>query len=76
MEEQKFIINFSKQFDETDPELIEFNTKFRDLDEWSSLTALSVMAMSDEQYGVSLTAEDLGKSTTIADIYRIIKSKL
>ncbi|MNJ95551.1 hypothetical protein D3C87_132640 [compost metagenome] len=76
MEEQKFIINFSKQFDETDPELIEFNTKFRDLDEWSSLTALSVMAMSDEQYGVSLTAEDLGKSTTLADIYRIIKSKL
>ena len=76
MEEQKFIINFSKQFDETDPELIEFNTKFRDLDEWSSLTALSVMAMSDEQYGVSLTAEDLGKSTTLADIYGIIKSKL
>ena len=76
MEEHKFIINFSRQFDETDPELIKIDTNFRDLDEWSSLTALSVMAMSDTEYGVNLTAEDLGKSTTLADIYRIIKSKL
>ena len=35
---QEFIDNFAAQFDETEPELITAETKFTELDEWSSLT--------------------------------------
>ncbi|KIO78634.1 acyl carrier protein [Pedobacter lusitanus] len=76
MEEQKFVNNFALQFDETDSELIQMDTKFKDLDEWSSLTALSIMAMVDEEYGVNITAEDLKNSTTLTDLLNIINSKV
>ena len=75
MEKETFVKNFASQLDETDPELIEFTTNFKDLEEWSSLTALSIMAMSDEEYGVKLTAEDIKNSTTLADLYETISSK-
>lgn len=75
MEERTFVKNFALQFDDTDPELIEFTTKFKELDEWSSLTALSIMAMSDEEYGVKLTAENIKNAVTLADVYLLIKSQ-
>lgn len=75
MEENKFVENFALQFDETEPDQILIGTKFKDLDEWSSLTALSIMAMSDEQYGVKITAEDFKACDTLADIFEIIKQR-
>ena len=48
MEIQDFIVKFAEQFDETDVTEFVASTKFRELDEWSSLIALSIIAMVDE----------------------------
>ena len=45
MKTQKFLRNFASQFDEVDPETIKIETRFRDIEGWSSLTALSIIAM-------------------------------
>ena len=45
---EEFVELFAEQFDETDASLIKADTKFRDLDEWSSLIGLSLIAMADE----------------------------
>ena len=42
MEIKDFIENFAEQFDDTTVEMLGAGTKFRELDEWSSLIALSV----------------------------------
>lgn len=76
MEDIEFVKNFALQFDETGPELITLNTKFKDLDEWGSLTALSIIAMTDEEYGVRLTAEDIKNATTLLDIYALVQSRI
>ena len=52
MELKEFIENFAAQFEETESNEITAITIFKDLDEWSSLTALSVIAMADEEYEV------------------------
>ena len=52
MEIKEFIANFADQFDETDAEVFTPETKFRDLDKWSSLIALLVMSMIDDEYDV------------------------
>ena len=39
--------------DDTDAALITAETIFRDLDEWDSLTALSLIAMVDDEYSLS-----------------------
>ena len=50
MDLEKFIEDFASQFDDTDASEIKADTKFRELEEWSSLTALSIIAMVDMRY--------------------------
>ena len=44
MDINTFIDNFAGQLDETPADKIKPETRFRDLDEWSSLIALSIIA--------------------------------
>ena len=75
MELQEFITNFANQFEETDSSEFTKDTVFKNLDEWSSLLALSIIAMVDEEYGVALKGDDIRSANTIEDLYNIIKSK-
>lgn len=75
MEIKEFIENFANQFDETDPSEITAETKFKELEEWSSLTALSIIAMADEEYDITLKGDDIRNSETVEDIFNIILKK-
>lgn len=75
MEIKKFLENFANILDDTDAMLIAEDTIFRDLDEWDSLTALSLIAMTDEEYAVKLTGDNIKSSTTLQDLFEIIKNK-
>lgn len=76
MELTLFITNFSELFEETNPEQVKEDTVFKDLEEWSSLMALSLIAMVDENYNVKLKGVDIKDSETIKDLSEIIKSRL
>lgn len=76
MELKEFVEKFAEQFDDTDPSEIKADTRFRDIDEWSSLIGLSVIAMVDEEFDVLLKGEDMRKANTPEELYNIIKSKL
>jgi len=75
MNEQEFIQHFAEQFDETDASQLTLDTKFRDIDEWSSIIALSVMAMCAEEYDVILSANEMENANQISDVYNIVKSR-
>lgn len=75
MDLNDFIKNFADQFDETDPADITASTVFRDLDEWSSLIALSIIAMVDEEYDVTLKGDDIKNATTVEDLFNTVKAK-
>lgn len=76
MELNQFIENFASQFDDTDASVFTAETKFRELDEWSSLIALSLIAMVDEEYDVTLKGDDIRNANTIEDLFNTVKSKL
>jgi acyl carrier protein len=76
MELQEFINNFAAQFDETDASEIKANVKFKELNEWSSLIAMSVIAMADEEYNVKITGDDIRNHSTIEDLFSTVKSRL
>ena len=76
MDLDQFIENFSELFDETDTDTIDATTRFKDLEEWSSLVALSVIAMIDEEYGVSMTGNEMKAAVTIQDLFNTVQSKL
>jgi acyl carrier protein len=75
MELKDFIENFANQFDDTDPSEIKAETVFKKLDEWSSLVALSVIAMVDEEYDVTIKGDDIRSSETVEDLFNAIKAK-
>lgn len=76
MDLNEFVAHFAEQFDATDASVFTPETRFRDLDEWSSLIGLSVIAMVDEEYDVALKGDDVKKSNTIEDLYNVVKSKI
>lgn len=75
MELKDFIEKFAEQFDETDASEFKADTEFKALDEWSSLTALSIIAMIDDEYDITVKGDDIRYSETIEDLYNVVKSK-
>ena len=73
---EKFVALFAEQFDETDPSTFKADTVFHELDEWSSLIGLSVIAMVDEEFDVALKGDDVKNSVTVEDLYNRVISRL
>ena len=75
MKLDEFISNFADQFDDTDSSEITATTNYRELEEWSSLIALSVIAMVDDEYDVTLKGNDITGCTTVEDLFNLVQSK-
>ena len=75
MEINDFIENFANQFDDTDSNVFKAETVYKELDEWSSLIALSVIAMVDEEYDVTLKGDDIRNTSTIEDLFNVVKER-
>lgn len=76
MELNDFIANFADQFENIEASELNAETNFRQLDEWSSLVALSVLAMIDEEYDVQLKGEEMRATNTIQELFDLVSSKL
>ena len=76
MEIKDFISNFADQFDDLDASVLTPETEFKQLDDWNSLVALSVIAMIDEEYDVTIKGDDIRNAKTIEDLYNNVKSKV
>ncbi|MEI3456438.1 acyl carrier protein [Bacteroides cellulosilyticus] len=70
---QDFIEKFAEAIEVDSVEDLKENTKFRELDEWSSLAVLSVIAMLDEEYDTQIENADFKKLQTISDIVKFIE---
>lgn len=62
--------------DDTDKSLITSDTVFKELEEWTSILALSLIAMVDEVYDVTLDTDDIRDANTLEDLYRAIQQKM
>jgi acyl carrier protein len=75
MNASEFLNNFANQFDETELSVFNLKTNFKELNEWSSLTALSVMAMIDDEYGIMLSGNEINIANTIEDLFKLVEQK-
>jgi acyl carrier protein len=74
MDTQKFIENIEQQFDDLTPNTLTLETRFREIDGWSSLQAMLIIAMVNVEYDVTLTGENIKKAQTLNDIYQLVNS--
>lgn len=75
MEINEFIGNLKEQFEDLDTSGFTADTKFKLNDEYSSLTGMSIIAMVDEKYHITLTGNDLKGAGTIKELFNLVKSK-
>lgn len=71
----EFVTAFAEEFDETPAEQFKADTVFKSLDEWGSLTALSIVSMVDEEYDKRITGADLRSVSTIEELYNLVEAK-
>ena len=75
MELQDFIEKFANQLDDTDVSEIQASTNYQQLEEWSSLTALSIIALAKTEYGKTITGHEVRSCKSIEALFNLIASK-
>lgn len=75
MELKDFVAKFAEQFEDTDPSEIKASTKFHDLDEWSSLIGLALIAFVKTEYGRTITGKEIRNCQTVEDLFKLVSSK-
>lgn len=75
MELKDFIEKFADAIELDDATQLSGATEFKELDEWSSLGALDIIAMVDDEYDVTITGKDIRSVSTIEELFNLIKDK-
>ena len=70
---EAFITAFANILDDTDPAEINAGTYFQELDEWSSLSNLSVIALVKTEYNKSITVKEIRACETVEDLYHYLE---
>lgn len=71
-----FIEKLEEQFEELEKGTLKADTEFRQLEEWTSMQALIIIASFDWEYGVTITADELKGATTVIDLFNIVQHKV
>ena len=72
MSKEEFVQEFAELLEN---EEINENTKFRELDEWDSLAALSTISTIDDEFGVTINNKDLRSVETVSELYDLVISR-
>ena len=75
MELNEFIEKFAEQFEDTDPSEITASTNYRELDEWSSLLGMMVIAFVKTDMGKTVTGDELKACQSVEQLYNHIMAK-
>lgn len=75
MELEEFLKKFAEQFEDTDASVFTPETKFRELEDWSSMTGLLVIGMVSDEYDKTLTAKEFRECETVGDVFNIVSAK-
>jgi acyl carrier protein len=75
MDLNEFVSKVEGEIEDLEPGSLTADKDYREIEQWSSMYALILIAMIDTEYGVTLSGEDLKKAITVRDLYDIVKSK-
>ncbi len=71
----EFVKLFAGEFSLTPEETFQPTTRYRELEEWGSLTSLAITSAIDDEMDVQITGADLRSVSTIEELYNLVMSK-
>jgi len=72
----EFIAHLQQEYEDLKPGILKPESVFREVFEWNSINALILIALVKTEYDVTINAEDIATSKTVADLYRIIEARV
>lgn len=75
MKKELFLSNFVEELEDVKINEITLESKFRDFDEWDSMTAMMIIAMIDEKYNVIIAPDELKSCNSIGELFDLILLK-
>ena len=76
MKIEDFIAKLEEEYEDIAPGTLKNHSVFREVFEWNSINALILIAMVKTEYDVTINAEDIATSKTIAELFRIIQARV
>jgi acyl carrier protein len=68
--------NFLNQMAELlEVDSVDAQDEITSFDAWDSLTSLSIIAFADDEYSITISAQDILNANTIEGLYQLIQSK-
>ena len=68
---QEFITKFAEAVEIEDVASLEGDTPFRELDEWSSLAVMILIAFYDDEFQKQIGEKEIRHAQTIEDLYNL-----
>lgn len=72
MEIKEFIEKFAETIEVENVDALTAETEFRNLDEWSSLSVMLLIAFFDEEFEKEIGGTDIKKCDTIQDLFNLV----
>jgi len=76
MEINEFVALIEGEFEEVQPGTLTAETSIKDIEGWSSMHALILIALVDNHFDVLLTGAEMKDLTTIQELFNLVQSKL
>ena len=76
MKIEEFISKFESAIDDLEPGVLSAESRFRELSQWDSLAALSILVLVNSELNVTISGNELKSCTTVMDIYQVVISKM
>ena len=72
---EQFIEDFENAVEDVEPGTLGAETIFKSIEQWDSLSVLTVIAMLDAEYDIRLKARELKEAETLRDLFSIVKKR-
>ena len=76
MDTQKFVEDFASLLRKTPRETLSAETRFKELPDWNSLLALSLIALVEDEYDVLLKSTDVRDAETLGELAAAVAKQL
>lgn len=71
MEINEFIEKFAEAIEVENAEALTAETRFKELDEWSSLSVMLLIAFFDEEFDKQIGDRDINSLSTLGELYKL-----
>ena len=73
---EKFKQKFSEAIEEELILQLEPNASFKNIESWDSFSGMSIISMIDEEFGITIRAEEMARINTLEELYDLLLNRL